>query len=242
MKRVLIGIIGVVVLTSVTGSAYAWSKAKSMDQWFIGASSDRPTCDSPGKMLYETDTKDVRICDNGGNWNLYGNANIQVGDADVSATNPVPVKTGDTVLEATLTLDTNAYADGDLLADTQLLDGSAFLANGGVTTVQNIQIQDYDDQKGALDIVLLRSNTSMGTENSAPNIADGDGDEILLVVPVYSTDYRDMGGFSIAEVDVGKVIKAAAADDALYIAAISRDAKTYTASGIMVRVALAGRQ
>lgn len=164
------------------------------------------------------------------------------GGAYFSSTDPVPIETGDTVLEAALTLDTDAYADGDLLADTQELSGSAFLANGGVATVQNIQIQDYDDQKGALDIVLLRSNTSMGTENDAPSIADGNGDEILLVIPVYSTDYRDMGGFSIAEVDVGKVIKAAAADDALYIAAISRDTKTYTASGILVRVALVGRQ
>ena len=169
------------------------------------------------------------------------NANIQVGDADVSATNPVPVYTLDDVFEATLSLDTNAYADGDLLADTQSLNASAFPANGGKCTVNAIRVYDLDDNKGALDIVLLRSNTSLGTENAAPSISDANSTEIIDVYPIYATDYKDMGGMSIATMDVNRVIKAASDNTGLWIGAISRDTKTYTASGIKVRVGVINR-
>lgn len=154
---------------------------------------------------------------------------------------PKAVRTLDGVFEVTLSLDTNAYADGDVLADTQILDANAFVSVGGVMLVQNVQIIDLDDQKGAIDIVLLRSNTSLGTENAAPNIADGNADEILEVIKVYATDYSDMGGFSWASIDVSKVIKAASDSTALYIGAISRDAKTYSAAGLIVRVGVLGR-
>lgn len=151
------------------------------------------------------------------------------------------VKSIDDVYEATLSLDTNAYADGDVLADTQSLEANAFPANGGKLLVQSIQVIDLDDQKGALDIVLLRSNTSLGTENSAPNIVDGNADEILCVKRIYSTDYKDIGGVSWASIDVSEVIKAASDATALFVAAISRDTKTYTASGLIVRVGVLGR-
>lgn len=61
-------------------AAHAWSRAKAYGEWFIGTSSDRPTCDLAGKLLFETDTKDVRICDSGGNWQLYGPGDIKFGE------------------------------------------------------------------------------------------------------------------------------------------------------------------
>ena len=147
----------------------------------------------------------------------------------------------DDLYEATLSLDTSAYADGDVLADTQLLDANAFVANGGKLFIQNIHVIDVDDNGGALDIVLLKSNTSLGTENSALSISAANGDEVVLVKQIYTTDYIDMGNFRWATVQVGETIKAASDSTALYIGAVSRDTKTYTASGLIVRVGVLGK-
>ena len=168
-------------------------------------------------------------------------AGLEVNSAAVSATNPVPIYTLDNVYEATLSLDTNAYADGDVLADTQSLDANAFPAVGGKLIVNKIVVMDLDNNGGAFDIVLLRSNTSLGTENAAITISDANAPEILMVIPVYATDYKSFTQFKWATVDVNRIIKAASASTALYIAAVSRDTKTYTASGIKVRVGVVSR-
>jgi len=145
----------------------------------------------------------------------------------------------DALFEATLSLDTNAYADGDVLAATQQLDGTAFTENGGIAIVQSIQVIDLDDQAQDLDILLLRSNVSIGTENSAVSVSDANADEIVAIIQVTSTDYVDLVNSQIAIIDnVGQMIEAASDDDGLYIAAISRGTGTYTASGIIVRVGL----
>lgn len=147
--------------------------------------------------------------------------------------------TNDIVLEATLSLSTNQYASGDVLAATQSLDASAFLENGDAAVVQSIQVIDFDDQAQDLDIVLLRSNVSIGTENSAVSVSDANADEILAIIEVTSDDYVDCVNSQIAHIaNVGLMIQALSTDDALYIAAISRGTGTYTASGILVRVGL----
>jgi len=159
-------------------------------------------------------------------------ADIIAGDSQVVATGP------DDTAEVILSLDTSAYAAGDVLADTQVMT-AAFRANGGTMILHNVQVFDLDDQAGALTLVFLRSNTSIGTENGAPSIADGDADEVIATVEVSSSAYVDFVNWQIAEVaNIGKLIKAASDADDLYIAALSNDTKTYTAAGIVVRVGL----
>jgi hypothetical protein len=147
--------------------------------------------------------------------------------------------TNDIVLEATLSLDTSQYASGDVLAATQSLSGTAFLENGDAAIVQSIQVVDLDDQAGDLDIVLLRSNAAIGTENAAVSVTDANADEIVAIIEVTSSDYVDLVNSQIAHIaNVGLMIQAASDDDGLWIAAISRDTKTYTASGLIVRIGL----
>jgi len=158
---------------------------------------------------------------------------------EVDADGVLKIVSQDEVFEVTLSLDTNAYADGDVLAATQELDGAAFTEDGGKAILQNVQVIDFDDQAQALDIVLLRSNVAIGTENSAVSVTDANVDEIVAIVEVATDDYVDLVNSQIAEVaNIGKIIEAASSDDGLYIAAISRGTGTYTASGILVRVGL----
>jgi hypothetical protein len=158
---------------------------------------------------------------------------------EVDAQGVLKIVSQDETFDATLSLDTDAYADGDVLADTQELDGAAFLENGGKAILQSVTVFDLDDNGGALDIVLLNADQSLGTENSAVSITDANLTKIVAVVSIAADDYDDFINSQIAQIEnIGVIIEAASADDALYIAAISRDTKTYTASGLKVRVGL----
>jgi hypothetical protein len=143
----------------------------------------------------------------------------------------------DDVLKVTFSTDTNAYADGDLLADTQMI-ADAFRVAGGTLIVQSLVLLDADDQAGALDVVFLNRQQSLGTENSAASVADLDAATAVLGhVPVAATDYSDLGGCQVATVrNVGLMLKAAEGSTALYVALMSQDAKTYTAAGLSLKI------
>ena len=147
----------------------------------------------------------------------------------------------DDLLEVTLSLDVAIYAPGDVLAATQEIP-NAFRVSGGQAILQSIVLLDEDDQAGALDLVFLRSDTSIGAENSALNISDAAAEEIITVVPFTSGDYVDLTNSQIAMKATGDygmgVLLEPTSHTSLYIAAISRDTKTYTASGIVLKIGL----
>ena len=148
------------------------------------------------------------------------------------------VRAVDETWDVTLSLDTNAYADGDVLADTQLI-GACFQENGGKALLTNVTVFDLDDQAGAMSIVFLKANTSLGSENSAPSISDANLTNVVAVVEIAATDYVDFANSQIADIgNIGKVIEAASDADDLYVGVLSEDAKTYTAAGIKLRIGL----
>ena len=142
----------------------------------------------------------------------------------------------DNLIEVTLSLTATTYADGDLLADTQEIAKACF--ENSTCTLQSIRLLDNDDQGGALDILILRSNQDMGTEDDAFAPADTAADEILTAVSFTAGDYVDLANSQLAVknmADTGMGVKLAPADNtttSLYIAAVSRDTKTYTTAGI----------
>lgn len=147
----------------------------------------------------------------------------------------VEVGTGD-VLDVTLSLDTNAYADGDVLADTQEV-ASAYRVATGRLYLKTVVVLDEDDQGQALDLIFLNANTSLGTENSAPNISDSNARNIIGRVSIGSGDFYDLGGARIAVVDAaGLLMEAGSGSTSLYVAAISRGTGTYSASGIRLKL------
>lgn len=161
-------------------------------------------------------------------------------DRKVSDANPLPVAAlgAGTVLDVTLSLDTSAYADGDVLADTQSLANAVRLA-GGRAVLQSVMLIDESDQKQGLDLIVLDANNSLGSENSAPNISDANAGAILGRVPITAGDYYDLGGVSIANVNgVGLMLKAAASSTTLYVGAISRGTGTYGATALKLKLGL----
>lgn len=165
-----------------------------------------------------------------------------IGDVDVltiaaGETHIGKVSTPDEVFDLTLTLDTVAYADGDLLADTQSI-ASVARVNAGVVILESITIIDEDDQKQPLTLIFLDANNTLGTENAAPSVSDANARNILGFVRVTAGDYIDLGGVAIACVrGVALQMKMAAASATIYVGAVINGVGTYTASGLKLKLA-----
>ena len=149
----------------------------------------------------------------------------------------------DEVFEVTLSLDTNVYADGDVLADTQEI-ANVFTVPGKCVILNSIFLLDKDDQGGALDLVFMRNATSLGTENAALNISDLNAGEIIGIVPIAAADYHDFINSQIvvkgpSDEGMGYILQPnALGGTSAWIGAISRDTKTYSASGILLKIGL----
>jgi hypothetical protein len=139
----------------------------------------------------------------------------------------------------TPTLDTSAYTSGDVLFNPTLVPGACTAVNQP-TYLVGLNVFDQDDQAAAdMRILVLTDSTSIGTINTAPNIADADGLNILADVLIPSADWHDMGAFKFARIDPGQlpipVFPKNNTPD-IYIAAVTGGTPTQTASGIKVRL------
>ncbi len=143
------------------------------------------------------------------------------------------------VHDLTLSLDTSAYADGDVLADRQVLS-EVVAVNGGAGMIQSVHILDEDDQGVAMDIVFLDSDVTIGTENAAVSVSDANATKIVGIVEVATGDYVDLVGSQLAyKDDLNIPFKCTAGANDLYVAAITRGGTpTYTASGIKLKIGI----
>lgn len=153
--------------------------------------------------------------------------------AQVSGSNPLAVRTGVTdLISVTLSLDTSAYASGDLIAEAQEVAG-ALRTSGGAAKLVSLMVIDEDDQGVAIDVYLSSAATTWGSENSAPTISDAAARSIQAVIPVASADYKDLGGVKVANIKNIDCIVEGAASTSLYVAVVSNGSTpTYTASGV----------
>lgn len=150
----------------------------------------------------------------------------------------VQIETKSALKDVTLSLDTSAYADGDVLAATQEIT-HVFDIDGGTGIWQSAVVIDKDDQGQAFDIWLLGDDVSIGTENAAVSVSDANAAYLLGKVSIASGDYYDAGGVRVATKagsDLGFLVQAAADSRSLFVAAVSRGTGTYTASGIVLRL------
>jgi len=138
-------------------------------------------------------------------------------------------------VEVTFSLDTSIYASGDVLADTQLIAGAMRMRD--LTGVMSgFTLMDEDDQGIELDVVILSENVSIGTENAAVSVTDANARQILGIINVASTDWKDLGGVRVATVrNVNLPVKPASQTQDLYVALIARGTPTHTVSGIRGR-------
>lgn len=182
----------------------------------------------------------VNIRDNAGNERgLSIDANGALANVATATENHLGEVGGKTsVFSVTLSTDTAAYASGDLIADTQQMD-AFFRVTNGTGVINAITIIDEDNQGAAFYILFMSTSTSLGTENSAPNISDANLTAGLQgIVSVATTDYITISGTKSACIkNIGLPVKAVSGTDDLYIAVLnSTGTPTYTAAGLEMRI------
>jgi hypothetical protein len=142
--------------------------------------------------------------------------------------------------EVTLSLNTSAYANADLLADTQSID-AAFFAIDGTGLIRSLVVIDEDDQTlYTFSVWFLDGTGTLGTENSAPSATDAVCRTILGKVDFATTDGLDLGDSKVySKTGLSIPVKAITGTDDLGIAAIvTTGTPTHSASGIRVRIGI----
>ena len=136
------------------------------------------------------------------------------------------------------TVDTVAYASGDLVGPKQTLTGAGF--TGVYTgTIQSVTITDLESQNADFDLVIFSSDPSgtTFTDNAAFDIADTDLPKVVCVIQVTTNVAFADNGVVIAN-GTNCVFDATATGGILYAAAVIRSAATFTASGLTFRYSI----
>ncbi len=164
-----------------------------------------------------------------------------LGQAAAASSAPVVVasdRMNSVAFSVAMTTDTGAYASGDLIADTQQLNGF-FNKSDGKGVVNSITLFDREENAVALYVLFHQTSTSMGTENSAPNISDANAEAgILGIVAVSSADWVDIGTCRVATIrNIGLPVSAASGTDDLYASIVNgTGTPTYTGGNITMIV------
>lgn len=144
------------------------------------------------------------------------------------------------IRDVTLSLDTSAYANAELLADTQSVD-AAFRDTDGTGLIRSLVVVDTDDQTlYSFSVWFLDGTGTLGSENSAPSATDAVCATILAKVDFATTDGLDLGGSKVySKTGLSIPVKAITGTNDLGIAAVvTTGTPTHSASGIVVRIGI----
>ena len=151
--------------------------------------------------------------------------------------NPFPVAQKLEWIQVTPTLDTSAYASGDLLFDVTTIT-SAAIATGGAVELVSCVVTDEDEAGTAIDLYITNLSTTWGTFNAAVAATDALSRGVQAYIPIAAADFKDIGGALVAMPTTSKamgVVCETSGSANLYLVGICRSGTpTYTASGIRV--------
>jgi hypothetical protein len=142
-------------------------------------------------------------------------------------------------IEVTPTLDTSAYADGDVLFNSVEIPQAVF-ANGRTVTLVSIAGLDADDQGVAMDLVFTQAALTLAALNAAAAPADGViiAAKFMGHIRIATGDYIDFTnsqGFTKL-LSPGLVLEAASGSRSLYVSGINRGGTpTHTATGLVLK-------
>lgn len=135
--------------------------------------------------------------------------------------------------------DTSAYASADLVADTQEITGF-FRTPDSLAEVLSVTLIDQADQAAsAYNLVFMVTSTSLGTENSAPNISDANlllGFPRQMIIP--AANIVDWGGASVYQVNnVGLILKGGGVTTSIYAGIINgAGTPTFAAASLKLEI------
>ena len=145
------------------------------------------------------------------------------------------------VVEKTPTLDTNAFATGDLIGSEAIDLSSAVLgvsdqSEGGSGIIDSVVITDLDAQSANLDVLFFDTDPTNSTYTENAEFDLHDTDLVSLVGVAHITDWTDFKDNSMGQahnLNIPFVLNTGAT---LFAVLVSRGAPTYGASGLTLRV------
>jgi hypothetical protein len=133
------------------------------------------------------------------------------------------------VVEAVPTIETSAYASGDVIGEKlSLSDAARSLVSTGI--ISSVVIVDKDSEAVDIDVVFFDANpAAFGNDNAAFDPTDADVANIVCVVSV--TDYYTFNDNSVGIAqNVNCPFDLGSTNTTLYAALVSRGTPTYTAA------------
>jgi hypothetical protein len=128
---------------------------------------------------------------------LNANVNIQVGDADVSLTNPVPVGGLTTIVVDTPTITAGAYSAKDAVGD-RLEFANAVRATPLSGIIQSITVIDDGNQAAELVLTLFDQAFTATGDNAAFDPTDADLQNCIGIVRINTADYQSFADNCVA--------------------------------------------
>lgn len=166
----------------------------------------------------------------------YTTGELQIGDVDVSSTNPLPVQTQGTTISVALTVTAGAYVAGDCVGGVlEFANAAVTSGKGGV--VQDMIIVDDAGQDVGLELWLFdRVFTSPG-DNAPWAATEDDLHNLVCVITTADGVWFETGTPSVASVEIGQRYDCAATS--LFGQLVTRGTPTFIATDdVMVTLGL----
>lgn len=138
------------------------------------------------------------------------------------------------------TLETGAYANGDVLCATQKLE-NVVPADGGAGVIVSVELIDRKDLARAITVYFLDGNVAMGVVNSAITMSAANSQYNAGHVKFVATDYEDLVNSRVAnKSSLGMGFKCGSDSRHLYYTLVLRDAAgaTYSADSLVLKVTI----
>lgn len=173
---------------------------------------------------------------------------VAAGSAAMAASVPVTWATDDTQAAAlkarisprfvtvSMSTPTDAQDAGDVIAATQIV-ATCTPANDVCGVLHSACLIDTDDVGVNIKMVVFSANTSLGTEDSAPDIDDTEALTVLGIVDFAAADYVDLGGSKYnSKTNIGMIVTPATGTDDIYVALYSPTGGTWSSGVITLRL------
>ena len=141
------------------------------------------------------------------------------------------------VLEADLTVDTSAYAAGDLIGAKLSITLPAWATGKRGFLIQSVSLQDLAKQSAAIDVLFFHADPSgtTFTDNAALDVADADVASIAGFAQLLTySNFNDNGYAQAGNLALPVVVDGST----LYACLVSRGTPTYAASDLKLRVGI----
>jgi hypothetical protein len=145
---------------------------------------------------------------------------VKIDQTTPGTTDAVTIKSPADVISFTPTLDTAAYAAGDVLFATAAISGVT-RANDLRSALMSLTAIDKSKNKPAFTLFFYQTNVTSAAANAANNLSDADAVNCLGFVRVASTDWIDLANNSFACLKgINLLLEAATGTTTVYVIGI----------------------